>query len=165
MTATAQIIRAPDGVRQKVDYGPGGVDAAVIERAEAVIASYQSEFLVWVQQDLGQIRDAYDRALASPADEREAPMRLLFRLAHDMKGQGGSFGYPLVTDFANALCRYIESRAAFGEGEMAVVRVGIDALRVIVRERLSGNGGAKGQQLSEAIDRVFKLIPAAPANQ
>ena len=156
MVAVAEIIEVPNPLKNKVSYGPDGVDTAMLEKAEALIANLQGDFVVWVQDDLKKLQQSFDAAAALPPAERGHAMQEVFGVLHDMKGQGGSFGYPVITQIANTLCRFMESQSEFGPQEMEAVLVHINALRLVVAERLSGDGGTKGQKLLKGLELVLQ---------
>lgn len=70
-----------------------------LARAEAALAALSGDFRAWVEADLARLRAALDPF---------QPARL-FAIAHDIKGQAGTFGYPVATELANRLCRLIEA--------------------------------------------------------
>ena len=156
MVAVAEIIEVPNPLKNKVSYGPDGVDTAMLEKAEALIANLQGDFVVWVQDDLKKLQQSFDAAQALAPAERGHAMQEVFGVLHDMKGQGGSFGYPVITQIANTLCRFMESQSEFGPQEMEAVLVHINALRLVVAERLSGDGGTKGQKLLKGLELVLQ---------
>ena len=161
MVAVAEIIEVPNPLKMKVSYGPDGVDAAMLEKAEALIANLQGDFVVWVQEDLKKLQQQFDAANALPVEERAEAMKAVFGTLHDMKGQGGSFGYPLVTAICNTLCRFMESISSYGAQEMQAILLHISTLRLIVGERLSGDGGTKGGQLVKGLELVLQKFAAA----
>ena len=71
-----------------------------------------------------------------------------------MKGQGATFGYDLVTDIGNHLCRYIEKQSAFDDEQMQIVKMHIDALAEILNNHLTGDGGARGAELKLKIEAL-----------
>ena len=160
MVAVAEIIEVPNTLKLKVSYGPDGVDAAMLEKAEALIANLQGDFVVWVQEDLKKLQQHFDAAMALPVEERGHAMKEVFGVLHNMKGQGGSFGFPLITSLANMLCRFMESRTTFGPSEMEGVSVCVNAIRLVVAERLSGDGGTKGEKLIKGIELVIQKFSA-----
>ena len=102
-----EIINPPNTLKSKVrEGGPGAVDLATLERAERVIEQMADSYLEWVQEDLVRMDAAY-KALAAATGDRKAEAEQVFQIAHDIKGQGGSFGYDLMTLIANELCRLI----------------------------------------------------------
>ena len=160
MVAVAEIIEVPNPLKTKVSYGPDGVDAAMLEKAEAMIANLQGDFVVWVQDDLKKLQQFFDTASGQPEAERALAMKEVFGVLHDMKGQGGSFGYPLVTSISNTLCRFMESITNYGPQEMEAILIHINTLRLIVAERLSGDGGIKGEKLVKGLELVLhKFAP------
>jgi hypothetical protein len=160
MASVAEIIDVPNPLKGKVSYGPDGVDAATLEKAEALIANLQGDFVVWVQDDLKRLQQYYDTAAGQPVEERAHAMKEVFGVLHDMKGQGGSFGFPLVTSIANQLCRFMETRTAFGPGEMEAISLCINAIRLVLAERMSGDGGPKGEKLLKGIELVIQKFSA-----
>ncbi|WNJ98245.1 Hpt domain-containing protein [Thalassospiraceae bacterium LMO-JJ14] len=149
-----EIINPPNTLKSKVrEGGPGAVDLATLERAENVIAGMADSYLEWVQEDLVRIEAAYKK-LAAAAAPRKEEADMVFQVAHDIKGQGGSFGYDLMTLIANELCRLIERQEEFGDAEVQAVKVHIDAMKLVIQNRMKGDGGTNGQALVEGIRQV-----------
>ena len=122
-------------------------------KAMAVLDDLAKEYVVWVQQDLKNLEDTYAQSVASSGDSRYKIIReSLFRVAHDMKGQGATFGYDLVTDIGNHLCRYIEKQEKFDEPQMKAVEAHVKALRQIIDHKLTGDGGKEGQDLKAQVE-------------
>lgn len=157
-----EIIKPPSTLKGKVTYGPDGVNPEVLERAEEVIAGMQGSYLEWVQDDLRKIQEFYERAVADEAG-RQAHLAEVFRVAHDVKGQGGSFGYPLMTAIANQLCRFLEHLETGGAAELEAVKIHIDALRVVIGSRMQGDGGPIGANILRGLEAVIaKLASRTP---
>ena len=154
-----EIINPPNTLKSKVrEGGPGAVDLATLERAERVIEQMADSYLEWVQEDLVRMDAAY-KALAAATGDRKAEAEQVFQIAHDIKGQGGSFGYDLMSLIANELCRLIERQDKFGTGEVQAVKVHADAMKLVIQNRMKGDGGANGQALVAGIRQVGdKLI-------
>ena len=124
-------------------------------KAMAVLDDLAKDYIVWVQQDLKNLEDTYLQACAATGGDREKIVReTLFRIVHDMKGQGATFGYDLVTDIGNHLCRYIERQDKFDAPQMEAVETHIKALRQIIDSNLTGDGGAQGQSLKEKVEAL-----------
>lgn len=153
--AIAEIYEQPNPLRAKVSYGPDGIDEKTLAKAEAAIAGLGDEFVQWIDQDIKAAQHKFDDAAELPEAERHHAMGELFAILHDMRGQGGSFGYPLITTIANGVCRFIESRSKYGPHEMDAVQLHIDALRMVVGERLSGDGGYVGEKMLKGLEKVL----------
>lgn len=162
-----EIINPPNTLKSKVSVGgPGAVDPAALDRAEKVIADMSGSYLQWVQDDLAKISAAYDK-LASGKHDRKQALNEIFQISHDMKGQGGSFGYVLMTSVGNELCRIIEKMGTTGKTDLEneVIRIHIDALKLIIATKMVGDGGKVGEAMLSGIRKVGDKLtgPATPA--
>ena len=66
-------------------------------------------YLEWVVEDLKKIEQAFS-ALESASGDKKEEMNGVFQVSHDIKGQGGSFGYDLMTAIGNELCCFIKKK-------------------------------------------------------
>jgi len=149
-----EIINPPNGLKQKVGTGgAGAVDLEALERAEQVIAGMTDSYLNWVVEDLKKIEAAYNK-LASAEGDRKKELHDVFQISHDIKGQGGSFGYDLMTAIGNELCRLIEKTDKVGDSEIQAVKLHIDALKLVIGEDLKGNGGEEGEKMLAGLQKV-----------
>jgi len=153
--AAPQIIRPPQTLQSKVEKGgPGSVDLDALAKAEAVIANLADDYLDWVQEDFVRLEAAYEDLKTDGANAQK--IDALFQIAHDMKGQGGSFGYDLMTAIGDHLCRLVEGFEKVGPRELGMIRVHIDAMRVVITKALKGDGGNEGRQLLMGLSLVVE---------
>lgn len=149
-----EIITPPTSLKSKVrEGGPGAVDLETLERAEKVIASMADSYLEWVQEDLTRLDNCY-KAMQEAEPPRKKAADGLFQVAHDIKGQGGCFGYDLMTVIGNELCRLLERQDSFGSAEMQAIKVHIDAMKLVIQNSMTGDGGPNGQALVAGIRQV-----------
>ncbi|EPY01710.1 Hpt domain-containing protein [Magnetospirillum fulvum] len=129
------------------------LDPDALKRAEAALAAIQHRYIEWAEADYARL-DAAWAACATTPDPEGAALRRLFQIAHDMKGQAATFDYQLVSDLGNRLCREIEAARADGVGSDRHVRLAalVAAIGRVIRERISGTGGAAGDALLAGID-------------
>ena len=86
--AKPQIINPPNKLKSKVSMGgPGAVDPARLARAEAVIEKMTESYLDWVETDLAKLEGEL-AALAPGAPDTQERIDVIYRAAHDIKGQG-----------------------------------------------------------------------------
>ena len=79
---------------------------------------------------------------------------------HDLKGQGTSFGYPLVTKIGHSLCALTRDRASSYESRhLDLVKSHLDALELILTKGIKGEGGKVGAELVAKLEsRVAELL-------
>lgn len=157
-----EIINPPNTLRSKVTVGgPGAVDAATIARAEKVIGNMAASYVDWAAQDLKKLGAGLEGLVSDQGGKRDS-MIAIFETAHDMKGQGGSFGYPLITAIANELCRLIEKiEGEPNPDEIDAIRVHIDSLRLVLKERIKGDGGKQGEAMLKGLRQVIAKLTVA----
>lgn len=126
---------------------PTGLDPDALARAEAALASLSDNYLHWAEADLAALKEAYERcrAVSDPSE----PLARLFTIAHDMKGQATTFGYPLVTELGHRLCREIERHPSTTTPSMQRL---VGAIAEVLSRRLAGDGGAVGRDLLAGLE-------------
>ena len=130
-------------------------DLTEYEKAMDVLNNLAKDYEVWVQSDLQNLKNAYQKAEQKSENERsDIMMHEVFKIAHDMKGQGATFGYDLITDIGNHLCRYIEKQTKFEGPQMLTVKTHIDVLDEILNTHLTGDGGKRGAVLKSKIEAL-----------
>ncbi|MGE5548354.1 MAG: Hpt domain-containing protein [Solirubrobacterales bacterium] len=127
------------------------IDLEALERAEAALARLSDDYLTWAEADAARLCACLAET-EGPAIADKDVLHRLFAIAHDMKGQAATFGYPLITTIAHRLCRLIDHRGA-ETLPRARVAAHVDAVSEVLARRLSGNGGAAGQAILARLDQ------------
>ena len=154
----AEVITPPDTLKKKVKAsGPGAVDLGTLERAEAVIADMTDTYVEWAAKDVAKIHQALENLKAEKKDRKGALARI-FQLSHDMKGQGGSFGYTLMTILGGTLCNFVENLEDAGPAEVEVIQLHINAMDLVIAKQMKGDGGKEGVQLLKGLGLVAAKI-------
>ena len=153
-----EVITPPVTLKDKVKSGvPGGVDEKVLKRAEAVVASMGGNFVQWAEKDLKSLQQAFDGLNSGTADQKES-LHTIFKISHDIKGQGGSFDFGLLTAVGDSLCRLTEEKDRAGAAEIKAIELHVEALKLVLNERLKGDGGATGAKLLEGLRQVVDKL-------
>lgn len=123
------------------------ISPEALARAEAALAELGGRYLEWAAADAARLRGCLDEAQA-PGSDLALLLSRLFTISHDMKGQAATFGYPLVGELGNRLCRLIEDAGAVPAPDTLprAARL-VDAIARVVAERLEGDGGDVGRRL------------------
>ncbi len=150
----AQFVTPPNYLKMKV--GAGGIDKEAIKEAEIAIQVLGHKmYAKWADDDLGRMRASFEELKQTSLDDSESVKKML-RICWDMKGLGGTFGYPLVTTITHYLSNYLEHCLNSAEASVsaAVVTPHIDALYVVLSQKISGDGGAIGRELVSGLEKV-----------
>lgn len=141
----------PNTLKAKLGGGSGatGLDMAAIKSAEAAVDTLKEEFTDWAASDVQRLVEARDvfaavRSAQSCAD--------LFRASLDIKAQGATFDYPLIARIGSSLCKLIEDSRVPEELPLPLIDAHVDAIRVIVREKLTAGGNKMAIMLAEELE-------------
>lgn len=158
MAQEPEYIYPPNTLKSKITVDSSTVDIVAMNQAEMAITDMAEDYLGWVKDDLAKLQGAYDKAINEPAKAGEAKDEM-YGFAHDIKGQGGSFGFPLMTAVGNHLCKFMEGvDGNLNAAQLEVVKVHIDTLQVIILQRMEGDGGKAGTHLLKGLDAVVAKV-------
>ena len=131
-----------------------GVDAEVLRRAEAAVAAMRDEYLAWLRQDVARFEALLRQAQGGAGgDGGGAAIEAMLRIAHDMRGQGGTFGFPRVSEVAASLCRLLRGRKAIAPSLAADLDLAgrhIAAVHALLAE----DSGKDGRDLVAGLERA-----------
>ncbi len=150
MSNPAQVIRPPNTLRLKVGGGFGGIDANAIAKAEAALKAMSSQFGQWLQDEITKL-DAAQAGIRAKGLNAETAEELYFR-AHDLKGLGSTYQYPLVTRLAGSLCKLLDEPGKRAEVPQALLDAHIDAIRAVVRDEIQTDDHPTGRILAETLE-------------
>lgn len=150
MSNPAQVINPPNTLRAKVGGGFGAIDARAIAKAEEALAAMAGQFSQWLQDELDKL-EAARAAIKAQGLTAETAEQLYFR-AHDLKGLGGTYQYPLVTRIAGSLCKLLDDANKRLGAPMVLVDAHIDAIKAVVRDRIQTDEHPVGKALVEALE-------------
>lgn len=167
MSDSARIIRPNLTLNSKVTVGgPGAVDEAMLEKAEAVIQNMSEDYLKWAKDDLARLAKAFSVLKAAgggQSAETAAQLESIFSISHDIKGQGGSFDFQLMTVVGNQLCRFIENLGGKADASaIEVIELHVNALQAVMAHKLKGDGGAIGKKFLAGLEQVIAKRTAKP---
>ena len=141
--------------------GSGELPMELLAQAEEELERASMDFTDWAVDYLKQLSGLCDQALRQPAGRRRQ-LDEINLLAHELRGQGGTFGYPLVTVIAKMLFDATGAGCPEDDNAIEVVKAHIDALRAVIRDKVAGDGGEVGNELmtslQAAIDRRNKEL-------
>lgn len=102
----------------------------VLARAEAAVDALSAEYPEHAMRDIAQLIALTERTAGDPVTAHD--FEEITRIAHDMRGQGSVFGYPLMTRCAGSLCRATRTLAPDNGAVPGIVRTHVAALYAIL---------------------------------
>jgi CheY-like chemotaxis protein len=153
-TTDVWYFRLPNALKEKVAglgaEGPGELPTALLEEAEAELERSALDFTEWALGYLAKLSALCDDALTNPSRRPKYFVEINL-LAHELRGQGGTFGYPLVSIFGKMLYDATGEGCRKDDTTVEIVKHHIDAMRAVLRDKIAGDGGTIGRDLIESL--------------
>ncbi|MBT5111354.1 MAG: hypothetical protein HOM25_21940 [Rhodospirillaceae bacterium] len=148
---------------------PEEVDPEAAARAQAIVDSMRGKFLDWLKTTEGALVEhltALEPGVdalggdASGATDRQAVVEAVTVIAHEMRGLGGTFGYPLVTRVGATLEDYLMERVDATAADVHIIREHIAAVGEMRAAFAVDVDAAAERRLSEIADQLEVLVGA-----
>ncbi len=159
-TSKVWVFNLPNRLRERLSGGApageaGQVDLALIQQAEKQLLSLESEYASSVLEFVKNLQELCDKALADPA-QAAGYFRSINQIAHELRGQGSTFGYPLITTFGKSLYEQtkLESNAEITQSLLDLVKAHSDAVQIVIREKIKGMGGKVGVEIVKMLEKA-----------
>ncbi|TQV79712.1 Hpt domain-containing protein [Denitrobaculum tricleocarpae] len=125
------------------------IDVDAIPTAEEL----QAMFIEGAQEGIAELHRQSTAARAGNVAWPEA-ISVMRGIAHDIKGQGGSFGYPLVTAIGNSLSALLKHERLLSDPGLELLSAHLAALTAIMDKAIQGDGGDLGSSYVERLDAL-----------
>jgi len=136
-------------------------DEAAIARAEAALQSLSGEFSAWMDEEVAKLEAARLEARASGYAPDQ--LAVLHARAHDVKGLGATYEFPLVTRLAAALCRLLDTPDKRPDRAIlaTLIEASVSAVKAAVRDDIRSEANPVGRALADELDAsVAKALNA-----
>jgi hypothetical protein len=160
MSDKVEVIPASEALRNRIGPRLGRIDAGAIAKAEAALKGLSSQFGQWLQDEVGKLEAARAAAHAEGMDAEHADE--LYTRAHDLKGLGATYEYPLVSQIGSSLCRVLGGPESRSRTPLPLIDAHVDAIAEAVRGKTKEADTPEGRALVEALERrVAEFVRAS----
>jgi len=157
-----RFIRVPSIAERKLgsDYvAPMRLDPRVLEQMQTTIRELETKYADSLKSQIAMLQILVEPACRGDKEARER----FYTLAHDMRGLAGTFGYAIVGQFADSLCRYVEHSGDGDWNDGTVVNFHVDAIRDALEN--PGTDPAITTETLNALDRLIGSDTAQRSSQ
>ncbi len=118
-------------------------DRAAIKRAEAALREFGKDFHIRALADIEILEKNLELARRDDS-EQEVYFSNIFSRAMDLKGQGGGFGFDLITQIGDSLKNFTGLRKRADPRDVDIIAAHVDAMKVVLTNNIRGDGGEIG---------------------
>jgi hypothetical protein len=148
--AQGEVIQVPNMLRMKVGGGPP-LSEDVLARAEAALKSLSGQFSQWLQVEIDKL-DAARAGIESEGLNAATAEALYFR-AHDLKGLGSTYEYPLITRLCACLCKLLDDPDKRAAAPLFLIDAHIHAVNAAVRDDVRDVTNPVGKAVAEELEK------------
>ncbi|MDP6565763.1 MAG: hypothetical protein QF578_13135 [Alphaproteobacteria bacterium] len=133
----------------------GSISVEALQAAESEFEKMSEDYPDWVQGLIKQLYEGHRRCVDTP-ELRHEHFATINEIAHDMKGQGGTFGYPLISHFGESLYESTKSREDYTDNQVELMKAHVDGMKAVISGRVSGDGGDIGKELIASLGQAIQ---------
>lgn len=119
-------------------------------KLEALVAAQRAPFKASTKTRVMELRRRVNVLRQYGSDDLARDWKSFYLTAHDLKGTGGSFGFPLITGIGERLCRLIQSVPSPTHEDLARAETMLEDILSILSADLTADGGERGSALAVA---------------
>ena len=155
-TGKYKVIHTPADLQKKalVPGNFGASDMAAIERAEKAMEALSQHFDSWMNSEIESLEKARENLRIEGITK--AAVDGLFTVAHDIKGQGVTLGYPMASVLAAQLCDLIVRIPDIKKLHPVLIDQHVDSIKAIVREGVKDAEDRRANAISQRLYMVTK---------
>ena len=132
------------------------VDERAVKRAEKALAALQDDFEDWLVGDLDLLKDATEALKEDNASEETISDICL--KAHDLKGLGVTYKYPLVTRMAGSLHRLLDENTFEDGVPLEVIDNHVKAIQAVVVGKVKAADDPVGAELAKELETMVSTL-------
>ena len=113
------------------------------------------QFVSWTSDAVNELKEIVNGLSDTELKSDEKAVRI-YDLTHNIKGMGGSFNFPLMTNAGGSLCAYIKGLPDNKALSKKVVDAHVRVFEVVLEHKIQGDGGEKGRALESRLATLVR---------
>ena len=153
-----QNIAPPNLLKARLGPKSSLFNADALAKAEAALKELSANFAQWMNDEIAKLDAA--RAKITELGFNQETADQLYVHAHDLKGLGSTYEFPLITRVAGSLCKLMNEKEQRPSLPLVLIDAHIDAIRAIVRDNIRDSDHPVGKALASELEaRVSAYVP------
>jgi chemotaxis protein histidine kinase CheA len=148
----------PNLLKARVAPRIGALSPDALAKAEAALKALSNNFGQWLNDEIVKLETARAR-IAEQGMTRETAEQFFIH-AHDLKGLGGTYEFPLITRIAGSLCKLMSDKETRASAPLPLVDAHIDAIKAVVRDDIRDPAHPVGSALAAELERRVAVLSA-----
>ena len=147
---SVEMIVPPNTLKDKVPVsGSGNPDMTTVERAEKALDLMSVEFDDWLAEEVERLLIA--RNLVQENGLNDATFEKLYMASHDLKGQGETYGYPLITQVCASLCKLLDTAPKHSDVPDDIIDHHVNTVRNMMKMKMKQADDPQGSAVANRL--------------
>ena len=156
---SVEIINPPNMLKAKIGGKLPPADQAAIERAEMALGQIKHQFQDWLGEEVAKLEALMDSVAQDGMTGQSGEM--LFTSAHDLRGLGATYEFPIISRIAGSLAKLVETPDRRAIAPITLVRAHAHAIRAALIQNIREDNDPVGNQLAVELEtQVVDLVGA-----
>jgi hypothetical protein len=149
-----EVINVPNTLAPRVGFKLGALAPTALAKAEAALKELSGQFGQWLEDEIVKLETAREAVRVEGLNRQTADR--LYLHAHDLKGLGGTYQFPLVTRVAGSLSKLLAEPDTRAHAPLNVIDAHIQAIRAIVRDDIRAPDHPVGVALCQTLEESVR---------
>lgn len=146
-----EMISAPNLLQAKIGGPISQGDLHLIEKAEEAMKDLKHEFGNWLEEEVIKLEDAA-KTVAAEGLKGEAGENLFIR-AHDLRGVGTTYEFPIITRLAASLTKLIDLQEKRDQAPRALALAHVSAIRAALSQNIRSEEDNVAAELANELEK------------
>jgi hypothetical protein len=146
-----EMIAAPNLLQIKIGGPIGQGDLHLIEKADEALKDMRANFSQWLEEEVGNLETAASivqkNGLNSIDGER------LFIRAHDLRGLGTTYEFPIITRLAKSMTKLIDIPEKREKASLGLVLAHVGAIRAAMSQNIRDSEDSVAEELAIELEK------------
>ena len=152
-----QIFQPSSSLAKKVTLVDDETTKNAIKQAENFMETQEINYPTWLDDDLKNLKNTFKKINPNSNNQQKNLLNDIFKISLEIKGQGGSYGYPLISYVADNICTLLDSIPKISSKDIEIIRIHIDLLSIIAKNRIKDiPNNQKTKQILNGLDKIIK---------
>jgi len=142
-------VRDPSELLNPIDF------ARELAFAQAALATAEEETRQFIADAAAKLEEYFNRIAAGGS---EAPLAVadMSALSRELRDQGGTFGYPLISTFAKSLHVFTDGLRQTDPDTIEVLRAHVGVIKIVVKQDAKRENDPLAQEIKAILDRAVQ---------
>jgi len=146
-----EMISAPNLLQVKIGGPIGTGDLHLIEKADEALKDMRSSFAQWLEEEVDKLEVAAVAARKAGLNTDEGEN--LFIRAHDLRGLGTTYEFPIITRLASSMTKLIDIKEKREVASMNLVMAHVGAIRAALSQNIRDSDDMVAGELAAELEK------------